>query len=206
MVTFTYTPIIFDESRYFITHIYSNKSQEYSINNVALEVPPAKEVKQPEEIENIIPLDPIDQNFSVIIPKIDVNAPVVENISTSKEKEYMDALRKGVAHAIGTPVPGENGNIFLFAHSSLNFWKLGPYATVFNLLNKLEKGDIVVLYYKGNVYEYSVFSHEVVPGWNTDPFDADYENSVVTLVTCDPPGTTINRRVIKAKLLNKVKG
>lgn len=203
LITFTYAPIIYDESRYFVLHLRGNPHNEYVINQMPIENPPPNKEEAEPEIENIVPLDPIDKNFSILIPKIEVNAPVVENVSTSKEKEYMDALRKGVAHAVGTSTPGENGNIFLFAHSSLNFWRLGPYATVFNLLNKLEKGDIIVLYYKDKVYEYAVFDQEVVPGWNTAPFEANYENSVVTLITCDPPGTTINRRVVKARLLNR---
>jgi sortase A len=91
--------------------------------------------------------------------------------------------------------------MFLFAHSSLNFWQLGPYATVFNLLNKIEVGDNITMVYKGRPYVYRVFSTEVVAGWNTKPFDDNYTVPVITLVTCDPPGSTQNRRVVKAKLI-----
>ncbi len=151
--------------------------------------------------ENISAIKPADESFSVIIPKIGVNAPVIPDVSTVNEKEYMDALRKGVAHARGTAYPGEDGNMFLFAHSSLNFWQLGPYATVFNLLNKLEKDDLVVMVRDEDTFVYKVFSTEVIPGWNTAPFFEEYDGSVVTLITCYPPGTTVNRYVVKAKLV-----
>lgn len=197
ILVFTYMPIIFTDISYRLG-MY-NRVPEVPIN-----IEEIIDNKQSTDIENIVPYDPVNKDFAILIPKIDVNAPVVKNVSTVKEKEYMDALSKGVAHAVGTPLPGQSGNIFMFAHSSLNFWQLGPYATVFNLLNKLEKNDIIVLYYEGNVYEYAVMDNYIVSGWNTEPFEAEYDYSVLTLITCDPPGTTINRRVVRAKLLNTV--
>ncbi len=197
ILVFTYMPIIFTDISYRLG-MY-DRVPEVSIN-----IEEIIDNKQSTDIENIVPYDPVNKDFAILIPKIDVNAPVVKNVSTVKEKEYMDALSKGVAHAVGTSLPGQSGNIFMFAHSSLNFWQLGPYATVFNLLNKLEKNDIIVLYYEGNVYEYAVMDNYIVSGWNTEPFEAEYDYSVLTLITCDPPGTTINRRVVRAKLLNTV--
>ncbi len=153
---------------------------------------------------DIAPILPVSNEFAVIIPKIGVNAPVKKNVSTVNEREYMDALREGVAHAVGTSLPGENGNVFLFAHSSLNFWQLGPYATVFNLLNKLDNEDVVIVVHDNRSYIYKVFSTEVIPGWDTKPFYEEYDTSVVTLVTCYPPGATLNRFVVKAKLVREL--
>ncbi len=202
IIIFTYVPIIFDEINYDVITsqrevgvITSAPDKPLETNNTNID---------DEDYSNIsiLPEEPVDLGFSVLIPKIDVNAPVIPNVSVTIEKEYMNALRKGVAHAEGTALPGQTGNIFLFAHSSLNFWQLGPYATVFNMTKKLEKGDVVILFYNGDAYEYIVYEMEVVPGWDTSPFDAEYERSVVTLITCDPPGTTLNGRVVKAKLVN----
>lgn len=200
IIIYSYTPLLIDELNY---DFFISKRETKSINTQTTSAIDQTNI-QDEDYSNIsiLPAKPADLNFSVIIPKIEVNAPVVPNVSVSVEKEYMLALRSGVAHAQETALPGEVGNIFLFAHSSLNFWQLGPYATVFNMLKKLEKNDVVILYYKGNAYEYLVYEMDVVPGWDTSPFDAEYDRSVVTLITCDPPGTTLNRRVIKAKLIN----
>lgn len=191
---YAFMPIIYGELKYKFFTPYE-------------EVPPVVVIPNEdpvEEVTNIIPVDAVNTDFAIVIPKIGVNAPVVSNVSMSVEAEYMDALRQGVAHAKGTALPGEEGNIFMFAHSSLNFWQLGPFATVFNLLNKLENGDIIVVVKDGVYYEYAVVDMTVVPGWDTTPFDVEYDNSMLTLITCDPPGTTLNRRVVKAKLLNKI--
>jgi len=150
-----------------------------------------------------VDLKPVNQDFSIIIEKIGVDAPVIKNVSVVNEKEYFEALKKGVAHAKGKSLPGENGNVFLFAHSSIEFWKMGPYATVFNQLRRLENNDIIYLVYQGREYKYRVFNKLVVSGFDTKPYDLDYKlGSVLTLQTCDPPGTTFNRLIIRAYLVN----
>lgn len=197
IATFTYAPIIYSEINYMLSpkeNIAPEESQKVL-------TPDSSGISSEPEFENIELLEPVDPEFSVMITKIDVNAPIVEDVTTINEAEYMNALRRGVAHARGTSLPGEDGNMFLFAHSSLNFWELGPYATVFNLLNKLEEGDLITIFYEGKAYTYSVYEIDVVPGWNTEPFYEEYSEPTVTLITCDPPGTTLNRRVIKARLI-----
>lgn len=196
---FTYAPIFYSEFLYSIDD-HSNSA------NISIEdevVTTKDEKKEEEDSLGIGSLAVADKNFSVVIPKIDVNAPVIEDVSMADFDEYMAALESGVAHARGTALPGEPGNMFLFAHSSLNFWQLGPYATVFNLLNKLEEGDLVVVVKDSESYLYKVKSSEVVSGWNTDPFYLETEESVLTLVTCYPPGTTVNRLVVTAEYVGE---
>lgn len=191
---FTYSPIIYSEVGYrFKTSKEPILQDSSSISQ--------KQKEEGFDYENILPTVPVSEDFGVVIDKISVNAPVVANVEITNERLYMDSLRYGVAHASGTVLPGQKGNMFMFAHSSLNFWQLGPYATVFNLLSKLEIGDTVVIYYEGKGYVYSVFETSIVHGWNTKPFDQEYAEPVVTLVTCDPPGTTQNRRVVKARIV-----
>lgn len=197
---FTYAPILYAEILYRVMGPYRTIPETAQVTNVEVDETETLVPEEPDS-ENILPIEAVDNNFSIIIPKIGVNAPIVKDVTTSNEISYMNALRDGVAHAKGTSLPGEEGNIFLFAHSSLNFWQLGPYATVFNLLNKLEDDDTVTLVYDGKRYVYRVYETDVVPGWDTTPFKQEYDESVVTLITCDPPGTTINRRVIKARLI-----
>ncbi|PIR42923.1 hypothetical protein CO058_00165 [candidate division WWE3 bacterium CG_4_9_14_0_2_um_filter_35_11] len=199
---FTYAPIIYSEVVYQLKVgglIYSEPKKEILSSEQLNSQSNLQENSF--DYENIESTTPVSQDFDVIIDKISVNAPVVANVDITNEKSYMEALRSGVAHAGGTALPGQNGNMFIFAHSSLNFWQLGPYATVFNLLSKLEIGDTVVIYYEGKGYVYSIFETSIVHGWNTKPFDQEYAEPVVTLVTCDPPGTTQNRRVVKGRLV-----
>lgn len=145
---------------------------------------------------------PINRGFALVIEKIGVNAPVVKNVNVASTPDYLNSLKYGVAHAVGTAVPSTMpGNTYLFAHSALDFWNFGKYAMVFTLLNKLNNGDRVVLFYEGKRYDYEVFSKEIVKDFDTKPLRRTYSEPVLTLQTCDPPGTALNRLIVTAKLL-----
>ncbi len=143
---------------------------------------------------------PVSEEFGVIIEKIGVNAPVVEDINMANKAEYLAALEHGVAHAKYTAKPGQVGNCYLFAHSALDFWNYGPYGAVFNLLRKLEPGDRVVIFYRGERFDYEVEEKEVVSGFDVSPLLRTYATPHLTLQTCDPPGVALNRLVVTAKL------
>lgn len=152
---------------------------------------------------NLLPnteiIRPLDLNFSIVIPKIAANAVVVPNVDTANESSYLDALQKGVAHALGTDFPGSGRHIFLFAHSTDYFWRVGDYNAVFYLLYKLEKGDEINLYFSGKRHKYEVFNKMII-----DPSQVQYltrltPNEELTLQTCWPPGTTLKRLLIFAK-------
>ena len=149
-----------------------------------------------------IKIVPVNKDFSIVIEKIGVNAPIVADVSVVDEKEYKEALKTGVAHAISSDYPTASpSNVYLFAHASLNFWDLGKYATVFNLLKKLDYKDKIHVFYKNSDYVYEVVNKEVVKGWNVNSITRPVIEPILTLQTCDPPGTTINRFVVTAKLV-----
>jgi len=147
------------------------------------------------QIEVLTPQDP---NFSIIIPKIGANAKVIANVDSANDKVYLNALKQGVAQAEGTAFPGEGGHIFLFAHSTDYFWNVGTYNAIFYLLNKLEVGDEVDLFFQGERYVYRVIGKEVV-----DPSQVQYltrktNREFLTLQTCWPLGTTLKRLLVFA--------
>ncbi len=148
-----------------------------------------------------IELSPVNREFSLVIEKIGLSVPVVLGVSVTDETKYKDALKNGVAHAITSDLPSDSaGNVYLFAHSSFNFWSLGKYATAFNLIDKLQIGDEINVFYHDKRYIYSVVNREVYPGWNTYPLTRPVIEPLLTLQTCTPPGTTLNRMVITSKL------
>ena len=148
-----------------------------------------------------IDIEPVNRDFAIIIERIGVNAPIVADVATNNESMYNAALKNGVAHAAFSDYPSEKaGNVYLFAHTSLNFWDLGKYSAVFNLLKKLDYDDRIHIFYKGKTYVYEVVNKEVVPCWNMNPITRTTIESLLTLQTCDPPGTTLNRYVVTAKL------
>lgn len=144
-------------------------------------------------------LTPVDADFGIIIPKIAANAKVIPEVDAGDYNAYMEALRKGVAHALGTNFPGEGGNIYLFAHSTDNFWNVGRYNAVFYLLKEIEAGDEVDLFFKGVRYIYIVDKKEIVDPSAVSFLTEATQSEQLTLQTCWPPGTTLKRLVVIAK-------
>lgn len=150
--------------------------------------------------ETPLAITPLDTNFGVVIPKIAANARVIANVDAGNQGVYTEALRRGVAHAAGTVFPGQVGNSFLFAHSVGNFWEVSRWNAVFYLLRELAPGDEVDIFYQGKRYIYVVYDKRVV-----EPTDVGYLHSqanfpMLTLQTCWPPGTTLKRLLVFARL------
>ena len=197
----SFGPLIAQEIWYFVKDM---KNQEYSLDTSG------KDSEEYSVFGNLlkstpVKMKPVNEDFSIMIEKIGVNSPIVRDISVVDEKAYKEALKTGVAHAISSDYPTTApSNVYLFAHASLNFWDLGKYATVFNLLRKMDLKDKINIFYQGDRYVYEVVNKEVVRGWNTNSITRSVIEPILTLQTCDPPGTTINRLVVTAKLVEKI--
>jgi LPXTG-site transpeptidase (sortase) family protein len=144
---------------------------------------------------------PVNTDFSIISDKIDLNTPVVADVNPGNKKEYLSALNNGAAHALGTVKPGEVGNSYVFAHSTANVLNIEKYAAVFTLLNKLEPGDRITAFYAGKRFDYQVDRKYIVEFTDISPLIATYDHPVLTLQTCDPPGTEFKRLIITASLV-----
>lgn len=146
-------------------------------------------------------LIPKDTLFDVLIPKIGANAKVFPNVDPSNEQEYVSVLKQGVAHARGTVFPGMDGTIYLFAHSTDNFWDVGRYNAVFYLLKDVNKGDDVILFYQNKRYNYKVTATKIVGGDDVSYIqEAQHTGKQqVILQTCWPPGTTWKRLLVFAE-------
>lgn len=152
----------------------------------------------PEKGETIAPRD---GEFGIVVPKIRANAKIVANVDPYNEREYQTALTRGVAHAKGTALPNETGNMFLFSHSSVDFYNATRYNSIFYLLNKLEKNDAIYIFYKGAKYEYRVRDRKIVAADAVSYLSPKSKVQTLTLMTCWPPGTTFKRLLIIADLV-----
>lgn len=132
----------------------------------------------------------------IIIPKINVEIPVVYDAPSINEDVVQQALERGVVHYPTTPDPGQRGNAVIFGHSSNNILNPGKYKFAFVLLSRLEAGDTFMLQKGGQRYVYRVYDKEIVPPTDTSVLGPTDKPATVTLITCDPPGTTINRLVV----------
>jgi sortase A len=156
---------------------------------------------QVQKNDPLISLSPVDEDFSVIIPKINANTKVIQDVDPFDSRIYQVALTRGIAHAKGTSTPDKPGNTFIFAHSALNWYQANQFNAVFYLLNKLEKGDEIVVYYQKEKYNYKVAETKIIKGNQVDYLSSKPNTNTLTLMTCWPPGTTINRLVVIASLL-----
>ncbi len=145
-------------------------------------------------------IEPVDGDFGIVIPKIQANAKIIANVDPYNSYVYQKALTQGIAHAKGSAYPGQSGNIFLFAHSAGNFYQANRYNAVFYLLNKLEKDDLIYLYYQGEKSEYKVTEKKLVSPKEIDYLVKKENKKQLTLMTCWPPGTTLKRLIITACL------
>lgn len=146
-------------------------------------------------------ITPVSTDFGIVIEKINANARVVADVNPASEADYMAALRQGVAHAKGTSYPGQKGNIYLFSHSTDAPWNVVRFNAIFYLLGKLETGDRVIIFYQGRRYDYIIYDKTIAKPEDTQYLTNIYAESILTLQTCDPPGTTLNRLIVRAKLV-----
>ncbi len=143
---------------------------------------------------------PVNTDFAIVIPKINANSKVIANVDPAKYGVYIEALKHGVAHAEGTAYPGQVGNSFLFAHSVGNFWEVNRWNAVFYLLRELESGDEIDIFYKGERYIYQVYDKKVVLPNDIKYIEPQADFPKLTLQTCWPPGTTLRRLLVFARL------
>ncbi len=138
----------------------------------------------------------------IIIPKINLNVPVVYDEPSFDEKRIQGALERGVVHYGSTAIPGQKGNNVIVGHSSNNWWSSGKFKFAFVLLNKLEIGDTFFLHHNSQRFTYEVIGKRIVEPTDLSVTDQNVSQPLVTLVTCDPPGTSWKRLVVQAKQIN----
>ena len=146
-------------------------------------------------------LTPVDTNFAIVIPKIDANAKIYANVDAMNSSEFLPILREGVAQAKGSSFPDTPGDMYLFAHSTDNWWDVGRYNAVFYLLKDLIAGDKIDIFYKGKKYEYVVTQFTLKDPTDTSLLDTASKQAGhgIILQTCWPPGTTWKRLYVIAK-------
>ncbi len=145
---------------------------------------------------------PVSTEFGIVIEKINANSRVIPDVDPSNEAQYTRALSEGVAEAKGSTPPGQPGNLYIFSHSTDAPWNVIRYNAVFYLLRELVPGDRVIIFYQGRRYDYIVYDKTIVSPNDLTFLNNRYNKPVLTLQTCDPPGTLFNRLIVRAKLSN----
>jgi sortase A len=198
-VVATFGPVFIAETKFRIVQArgvsYEVQEETKGTNETKVKEPGFAEVMAGDKEQILIPKD---TEFSILIAKIGASSKIFPNVDPANEKEFLDVLQHGVAHAKGSVFPGMPGNVYLFAHSVDNWWNVGRYNAVFYLLKDLSQGDEIVVFFENRRYDYIV-SQKII----SDPTDISFltqdrlEQRLV-LQTCWPPGTTWKRLYILA--------
>lgn len=129
----------------------------------------------------------IPKDNRLVIPKIALNQYIWQSTNPW-------ILNKGVWARPQTSTPPEGSNTVLTGH---RFTYDGP--STFYSLDKVTKGDKIIVYWKEKEYDYTVTEIKVVP-----PTAIEIERSTtdkqLTLYTCTPLWSAKNRLVVVAKL------
>lgn len=128
------------------------------------------------------------QASRIIVPAIDVDAPVVEG-------DGWEELKMGAGHHIGSANPGERGNMVISGHNDV-------YGEIFRDLQDLMIGDEVTVYAGDVPYRYVAVAKRVVEPTEVSVLGPT-PNAIVTLITCYPYLIDTHRLVVIAELANQ---
>jgi sortase A len=158
--------------------------------------------------QNIV-LDPTNINVGsepkLIIPKINVEAPIVYDVGSLADAPVQKALEGGVVHYPipgADSLPGQAGNNVILGHSSNDVFDNGGYKFVFVQLDKLSAGDTFYINHEGKRHTYRVTDKFIINPDEVSRLIIDTNKPMTTLVTCTPPGTALRRLVVTAEQVN----
>lgn len=148
-------------------------------------------------------ITPVNTDFSVVIPRLGINSTVIPGVDPLNSKEYTAALEKGVAQARTSYLPDQDGAVYLFSHSTNYAWFVNDLNAVFYQVKDLKEGDTIVVFYKGKRYTYAYVNKTVASPSDTTYLLPITGKKMLILQTCWPPGSTTERLLIFADLVQE---
>ncbi len=155
-----------------------------------------------------------NQNFTIIIPALNLEALIVSDIPNFKtanpnetEGEFGDriqaALEKGTLHYPDSSLPsdtyrGFNRNTVILGHSASNDFGPESYKDIFSDLQELELGNLIIIHYQGVEYTYKVYDKQITDPTAVEILRPGETDNNLTVITCHPPGNSRHRLVILA--------
>lgn len=142
----------------------------------------------------------------LIIPSENLDIPLI----TSKYKwmedfndgKYDEELHQWVVKYPTTPEPWTPGNTLIFGHTSVEYWKKNPYATVFKDIPTLQNGDKIKLVREWTLHKYKVVDQKIVLPKDVNKTFLEFQNKdkdYITLMGCYPIGTSKKRYLVIAE-------
>lgn len=124
----------------------------------------------------------------ITIPTIEVDKFVVAGVET-------DDLKRGPGLFLGSPLPGQLGNVAIAGHRT-------TYGAPFGRINEVKKGDRITLETSAGTYTYIANSApRIVPATAIEVVKTkDPTQATLTLVSCHPKWTSAKRIIVVASL------
>ena len=143
---------------------------------------------------------PFGEAFAIVrIPRFgaDYARPVIEGSDRG-------VLKKGIGHYHGTAMPGQVGNFAVSGHRT-------TYGRPFHNIDRLRKGDVIVVETKKNFVVYAVDRHVLVRPWQVEvlapvpqhPGDKPTK-AVMTMTSCHPKYSATQRYVTFSHLVKVI--
>ena len=133
----------------------------------------------------VIPTPGPRQATRIVIPAINVDAPVVQG-------DGWEQLRRGVGQHIGTASPGQNGNLVVSAHNDI-------FGEIFRDLDRLAPGDIITIHTMSERFNYVITGSDVVEPTAVEVMQRT-SAPTATLISCYPYLVDTKRIVVFAEL------
>jgi sortase A len=120
------------------------------------------------------------------IEKINLKLPVLEGATEEN-------MKLAAGHMVETTPLGQTGNAAIAAHRALTKGRL------FNRLDELEEGDLIVVDQKGERTVYTVYKTFLVEPTDVSVLRGNKTDKMLTLITCDPVVNATHRLIVQAK-------
>ena len=145
---------------------FENSLEKIIPDNIEIELKtPNNTVAISEQYQNKIDTKKI---WQIEIPKINLVAPIAEGTSANIMNEYVGHFEE---------TPKNNGNIGLAAHNR------GYKINYFHNLNLLQKGDLIIYTYNGEISKYSVNELGIIKDIDWSKLESSSQDKL-TLITC----------------------
>jgi len=143
----------------------------------------------------------VAEGSRILIPSVGIDAPIVTPASADLDV-LNDSLLQGAVRYPGSALPGQDGNVFLFGHSTGIAVVHNQAFRTFNRLGAVEPGDIIRIRSGTREYWYRARSRALV---HADAASIDLRavpgTRLLTLSTCNVFGKKDDRIVIEAEFV-----
>lgn len=178
----------------------SEKTSDFSVRKLV-------NISNKNDINLDIEITPYENR--IVIPKIWKNIPLIDILNKKIEWEnelnniFMKELENWVIRYPWSSTPWKDWTTFIFWHSSNFPWIKWDYNQVFALLDKLKFEDEIIIYYNQKKFKYKIREKKVITPWDVSVLERNKKKSELTLMTCWPIWTTLNRLIVIWELVKE---